>query len=81
MSLARGHQYSADDEAFFRAMVFLEEERSRFTAAEWDGSFRWFSSPNVVCFEKYQRTRTLTAPHRPGVVVRLELFRRTPPRR
>jgi hypothetical protein len=48
-------RYSAKDEAFFRAMMFPEEDRHRFTCKPWDGSFRWFRSDNVNCLEHYRR--------------------------
>jgi hypothetical protein len=49
------NRYSAEDEQFFRSMMFPEEERSNFTSAKWDGSFRWFRAPNVICLEHYRR--------------------------
>jgi hypothetical protein len=48
-------RYSAEDERFFRDMMFPEEERSKYTSAKWDGSFRWFRSSNVICLEHYRR--------------------------
>ena len=81
MSIARGPKHSESDEEFFRAIVFPEEERSRFTAAAWDSSFRWFASPNVVCFEKYRGAQATTVPpNSAGVVVRPAIFQRAPPR-
>jgi hypothetical protein len=47
-------RYSAQDEAFNRAMMFPEEERHRFTSKAWDGSFRWFRAVNVICLEHYR---------------------------
>ena len=44
------------DEAFGRSITWAEEDRHQITSVPWDGkTFRWFRSPNVVCFEKYQR--------------------------
>jgi hypothetical protein len=49
----------ADEETFMRNMTLCEEERvtDRLSPYKgpWQGGFRWFRSPNVVCFEKYQR--------------------------
>jgi hypothetical protein len=47
-------RYSLEDEQFFREMMFPEEERPKYTSAEWDGSFRWFRAANVVCLEHYR---------------------------
>jgi hypothetical protein len=38
-----------------RTIVFSEEDRHLFTTATWNGGYRWFRSPNVVCLEKYRR--------------------------
>jgi hypothetical protein len=35
-----------------RDLTFPEEERARWTSAKWEGGFRWFRSPNVICLEK-----------------------------
>ena len=48
-------RYSKEDEKFFRTMMFPEELRSQYTSARWDGSYRWFQAPNIVCFEHYRR--------------------------
>lgn len=47
-------RYSAEDERFFREMMFPEEERPQFTSAKWDGGFRWFAAGNIVCLEHYR---------------------------
>ena len=39
-------------EEFLQKIVWQEED---FTTAGWDGGYRWFRSPNVVCFERYRR--------------------------
>ena len=44
-----------NDDEFFRALIFPEEDRALFTTAQWNGGHRWFRSPNVVCIEKYSR--------------------------
>jgi hypothetical protein len=47
-------RYSEDEEKYFRSMMFPEEDRHRYTSAKWDGSFRWFRAPNILCLEKYR---------------------------
>jgi hypothetical protein len=44
-----------DDEAFLRTIIFPEEDRHVFTTAPWNGGYRWFRAPNVVCLEQYRR--------------------------
>jgi hypothetical protein len=53
--LVRSPGYTEEEEAFFRQLVWSEEERPWHTTAEWRGEFRWFKSDNVVPFEKYRR--------------------------
>jgi hypothetical protein len=48
-------RYSEAEEAFYRHLIFPEEERRQLTSAKWDGSFRWFRSPNIIPIEKYRR--------------------------
>jgi hypothetical protein len=45
---------TGEDETFLRRVVFPEEERRQLTSAQWDGSYRWFKSPNVICLEHYR---------------------------
>ncbi|MGY4289611.1 hypothetical protein ACVWXO_008877 [Bradyrhizobium sp. LM2.7] len=40
------------DHSFLRQLVIPEEDRTLYTSAKWDGEYRWFRSPNVVCLEK-----------------------------
>jgi hypothetical protein len=42
------------DSPFFQKLILPEEERSRWTTAKWDGSYRWFQSPNVIPLERYR---------------------------
>jgi hypothetical protein len=42
---------------FLRQCTIPEEDRARYTSAKWDGGYRWFRSPNVVCLEKYRRVK------------------------
>jgi hypothetical protein len=46
-----------ETEAFLRQWTIPEEDRARYTTAKWNGEFRWFKSPNVVCLEQYRRRR------------------------
>jgi hypothetical protein len=43
---------------FARQLTLPEEDRPTYTAARWDGGYRWFRSPNVVCLEKYRHLKT-----------------------
>ena len=45
--------------AFARQLFLPEEERVKYTSVKWDGGYRWFRSPNVVCLEKYRRLKAL----------------------
>jgi hypothetical protein len=44
-------------EEFLQKFTWPEEDRHLFTTAAWDGGYRWFRSPNVVCLEKYRRLK------------------------
>ena len=57
-TLVRSSGYTEDAEAFYRRLIWPEEERPVWTTAKWDGGFRWFRSDNVVPFEKYRRPPT-----------------------
>jgi hypothetical protein len=46
-----------DDEAFLREWTLPEEDRAKFTSQTWNGEYRWFRSPNVICLEHYKRKR------------------------
>jgi hypothetical protein len=46
-------------DALMQAITFPEEDRRLFTAAGWDGEYRWFRSPNVICLEHYRGARGL----------------------
>jgi hypothetical protein len=48
-----------DEHAFARQLFLPEEERAKYPAVKWDGGYRWFRSPNVVCLEKYRRLKAL----------------------
>jgi hypothetical protein len=47
----------AEEEAFWREWTVPEEDRSRYTSEPWSGEFRWFRSSNVVCLERYRRSK------------------------
>jgi hypothetical protein len=44
-----------EDNALARELILPEEDRARYTSAKWEGGYRWFRSPNIVCLEKYRR--------------------------
>ena len=43
-----------DDDVDFRDFAIPEEDRHLFTSIKWDGGYRQFRSPNVVCLERYR---------------------------
>jgi hypothetical protein len=47
------------DEAhdLLRRLTIPEEDRSQYTSAKWNGEYRWFRSPNVVCLEKIRQLK------------------------
>jgi hypothetical protein len=49
--------WARPEEEIMRDLVFPEEERAQWTAAKWDGGFRWFKSPNVICLERARKAR------------------------
>jgi hypothetical protein len=52
-----------DDEAFMRSLIRPEEDRRRLhPGVAWEGGFRWFRSPNIVCMERYRQSPTEPAP-------------------
>jgi hypothetical protein len=51
--------YTPEDEAFWRTLIFPEEERMALTSVSWNGGYRWFSSTNVVPIEHYRRPNSL----------------------
>jgi hypothetical protein len=48
-----------DEHAFARQLTIPEEDRAKFMSVGWEGGYRWFRSPNVICLEKYRHLRTL----------------------
>jgi hypothetical protein len=49
-----------DEHTFARTVTLPEEDRPKYTSAGWQGGYRWFRAPNVVCLEKARRVRQLT---------------------
>jgi hypothetical protein len=45
------------EHAFARRVLPPEEDRARFMVTRWDGGYRWFRAPNVICLEKARRLR------------------------
>ena len=47
-------QYEAEY-ADYRKIILPEEDRRIYMSnAPWQGGYRWFRSPNVICLEKYR---------------------------
>jgi hypothetical protein len=45
------------DDSFLREWTIPEEDRAKYTSQPWNGEYRRFRSPNVVCLEQYRRSR------------------------
>jgi hypothetical protein len=45
-------QQRNEDHSFWQRLILPEEERRRLR--NWDGSYRWFRSANVICLERYR---------------------------
>jgi hypothetical protein len=43
-----------EEHAFARQLTLPEEDRTKYTSTKWEGGYRWFRSPNVICLEKYR---------------------------
>jgi hypothetical protein len=48
-------QKQQEGEAFLREWTIPEEDRGKYTSQPWNGEYRWFRSPNIVCLEQYRR--------------------------
>lgn len=59
MGIAEAIARYDDEHAFARQLTLPEEDRAKYTSAPWQGGYRWFRSPNVVCLEKARRLRAL----------------------
>jgi hypothetical protein len=44
--------------AFARQVLPPEEDRMRLPLWRWEGGYRWFRAPNVICLEKARKLRT-----------------------
>jgi hypothetical protein len=42
---------------FLRRFTIPEEDRAKYTSARWNGGYRWFRSPNVLCLEKFRQLK------------------------
>jgi hypothetical protein len=45
------------EHAFARLIIPPEEDRARLPLARWEGGYRWFRAPNIICLEKARRLR------------------------
>ena len=48
-----------EEHAFARQLIIPEEDRAKYTSVKWEGGYRWFRSPNIICLEKYRHLRAL----------------------
>lgn len=51
-------QYEEEHE-FARSILLPEEDRRILSPIPWQGDYRWFRSPNVICLEKARRLKAL----------------------
>jgi len=51
-------QYEEEHE-FARSILLPEEDRRIVSPIPWQGGYRWFRSPNVICLEKARRLKAL----------------------
>jgi hypothetical protein len=45
------------EHAFAQLVIPPEEDRARLPLARWEGGYRWFRAPNIICLEKARRLR------------------------
>jgi hypothetical protein len=45
------------DDSFLREWTIPEEDRAKYTSQSWNGEYRRFRSPNIVCLEQCRRNR------------------------
>jgi len=48
-----------EEHEFARSILLPEEDRQILSPIPWQGGYRWFRSPNVICLEKARRLRAL----------------------
>jgi hypothetical protein len=44
-------------DSFLREWTIPQEDRAKYTSQPWNGEYRRFRSPNLVCLEQYRRSR------------------------
>jgi len=49
--------WEEEGDQFWQQLTVPEEDRHLHTSALWDGGYRWFRSPNIICLEKYRGRR------------------------
>jgi hypothetical protein len=52
------HRYTDEEHAFYRSLIWAEEDRTKFTTAPWGGCHRWYRNPDIHCLEHYRRANT-----------------------
>jgi hypothetical protein len=65
--------WNADEETFMRHLVSPEEDRSLYGMPPWQGRYRWFRSPNIVCLEKIRKLKASAQVLGSGLLVALAL--------
>ena len=45
------------EHAFARLVLPSEEDRVKLAGLRWEGGYRWFRAPNVICLEKVRQLR------------------------
>jgi hypothetical protein len=66
-------RYTRFELATLRATIFAEEDRYKFTEANWGGSgFRHFRDPKIVCIEHFRPKPRTTQPLRRATNLRRE---------
>jgi len=59
-TIADGIARYEQEHALARQLTLPEEDRAKYTSAKWEGGYRWFRSPNVICLEKYRRLNSVS---------------------
>jgi hypothetical protein len=57
MSVVSRLIWEEETDQFWQQLIFPGEDRHLHTSQPWNGGYRWFRSPNVVCLEQYRRRR------------------------
>jgi len=53
------HVHRGADHEFARSILLPEEDGRILSPIPWQGDYRWFRSPNVICLEKARRLKAL----------------------